>query len=453
MKAFRTLVLSLLMLFGVMGGSIMSASSASAQAGTPPPTTSPVPGSTQSNGGTFSWSFDGATKAGNKKDLASWEAYFASPDGCWGCDLFSAMATTTLAMGQRGSDLFADNASKALGAFMGVWLIFQLFKLASITHANSPAQGIDEIFNRLMLMVIVMWLLNNNPFQYIMLGIVYPILGDIMTSASSLIGAGGGSCGAPGITGPAASFVGAGSGLMCSMHLAMGKGIGLGAFLIANGEYSVWPGGTFELLRAIGGVIIMLAFGIMLIILPFRLFDALIRIATVSVILPLVIIAYMFKPTRGAVKSAVTSILAAGLTFLFTSIAIAIALTLLNTIVSPVLDPSNYKDLGDANGIGPLSGRQFMIVVAGAVGMATMIMQSGNLAQEFAGFQGQMGGAGAAGAAVAGAAVGFAARGAGAMVPGAGKGVGDVAKAAKQISQGNLRAPAKPAPGAGQAGL
>src|SRR3546814_9416821 len=84
----------------------------------------------------------------------------------------------------------------------------------------------------------------------------------------------------------------------------------------------------------------------------FRLFDALIRLTVVSVILPLVVFAYQFKPTRGAVKQAATSVLAAGLTFFFTALAVAVSVTLLNEVTSPVLNAITSGS--DADGfVGP----------------------------------------------------------------------------------------------------
>src|SRR3546814_5512184 len=104
------------------------------------------------------------------------------------------------------------------------------------------------------------------------------------------------------------------------------------------------------------------------------IFDALIRLTVVSVILPLVVFAYQFKPTRGAVKQAATSVLAAGLTFFFTALAVAVSVTLLNEVTSPVLNAITSGS--DADGfVGPLDGNQFMILLASAIGMAAFITQ------------------------------------------------------------------------------
>lgn len=344
-----------------------------------------------------------------KASYTEWKAYFQN-SACWGCTLFARMADITMTMGQKGTAAFAGAAASSVTAFMGLWVLFQLYKMLSVSHANSPAQSIDVIFNRLVLMMIIVWLLHNNPFTVIMQNIVLPSMGGIMQSATSMISAPSGGCSVSGGGGGGQAFVSQGIGLLCAMHHQMGSGLGLGAWLIDGASLSLWPGGKFELLRVIGGAIIFLAFGTMMVIMPFRFFDALVRIATVSAILPIVVLAYLFKPTRGVVKSAATSVLAAALTFLFTAIAIAIAVQLMETVVQPILN-TNYDASTDTGvGIGPVTASDFMIILSAAVGMATMILQSGNLAAEFAGFQGQMGSAGNVGAALTGAAGGYAGR-------------------------------------------
>src|SRR3546814_15215369 len=111
--------------------------------------------------------------------------------------------------------------------------------------------------------------------------------------------------------------------------------MGIGACLSDDADVSMLPL-RIEIFLMLGGLCMFLSFLMMLIMLPFRLFDALCRLTVVSVILPLVVFAYQFKPTRGAVKQAATSVLAAGLTFFFTALAVAVSVTLLNEVTSPV---------------------------------------------------------------------------------------------------------------------
>ncbi|AXK43761.1 type IV secretion system protein [Erythrobacter aureus] len=349
------------------------------------------------------WDWDmGGEDAEPKKSLAEWKETFSAPSACWGCELYSAMATVTMDIGQKGEALFTGSAINAMSAFMGLWVVFQLYLLMSPSFANGPAQSIDTIFQRLVLMVILLFVLSAGPYGYIMEGFVFPAINGTMGAANALIG-GGGSCGGGGGNPLAVS----GSQLICSMHIEMGKGIGLGVFLIDDAEMNFFTG-NFEIFQIIGGLVIALCFGLMMVMLPFRLFDAMIRLAVVSVILPVIVLAYQFKPTRGACKQAATSCLTAGLTFLFTAVAVAISVQLLSIVASPVIDSAT--DTSTNSYIGPLDGKAFMVLVAAACGMAAFIKSAGTLAAEFAGFQGSSGGVGG------GAATGFAAGAAGTAV-------------------------------------
>lgn len=365
--------------------------------------------------------------ANPQESLDEWSAAFGSPSLCWGCELYDKMQSVTMEVGERGQEVFTAGAIKAINAFMGLWVVFQLYLLLSPTHANSPSQSLNTIFQRLVLMMIVLAVLQANPYKFIMEEFVFRTIDDIMVAAQSLLGGGSAECGA---SSP-------GSQLICSMHMQMGRGMGLGAFLFDDASMNPFPGGNWEPFQMIGGLIIFIAFAWMMIMLPFRLFDALIRIAVVSVILPVVVLAYQFKPTRGFCKQAVTSVLAAALTFLFTAIAVAIATELLNAVARPVIDQVSSSSASESY-VGPLGAKEFMILVAAACGMAAFIKQAGTLASEFAGFQGSMGDSGGAGAtAVAGAATAAAAGGAygaakvgGRMLSGAKSGAGSAVRSA-----------------------
>src|SRR3546814_3797972 len=106
---------------------------------------------------------------------------------------------------------------------------------------------------------------------------------------------------------------------------------------------------------------------------------ALIRLTVVSVILPLVVFAYHFKPTRGAVKQAATAVLAAGLAFFFTALAVALSVTPLNEVTSRVLNAIPAGSAADGF-VGLLDGHQFMILIPLPIGMAAVIKQAGTLA-------------------------------------------------------------------------
>src|SRR5690606_17535423 len=60
----------------------------------------------------------------NRQGLEEWKQTFSDPSGCWGCDLYSAMAKVTMDIGQRGEELFAKGAMSAMNAFMGLWVVW-----------------------------------------------------------------------------------------------------------------------------------------------------------------------------------------------------------------------------------------------------------------------------------------------------------------------------------------
>src|SRR3546814_11350687 len=94
----------------------------------------------------FDWESGGEDK---RKSLESWQQTFSMPSACWGCELFSTMARVTLGFGKIGEDIFAGPAIAAMNAFMGLWVVWQLYLLLSPSNANGAAQTIDTIFQRL----------------------------------------------------------------------------------------------------------------------------------------------------------------------------------------------------------------------------------------------------------------------------------------------------------------
>lgn len=327
-------------------------------------------------------------------DYQSWRAYFQGGETtCWGCTLMTATATATVNIGRQATTVFAGNAASAVAAFMGLWVMWQLYLMLSVSHANSPAQSIDTIFNRLVVMMVVLFILRNNPFTLIMEPFL-STMGATMDAAQGLLPRGGatyGSCSGMGGGG----YLAQGNSLLCSMQKELGSGLALGTWMMSSAEFNVLTG-TFDVQQWSMGLVIICVFFFMIIILPFRFFDALIRIATIAAILPVVVLAFLFKPTRGAVKQAVTSLLTAMLMFVFTAIAMSIAIQVLEAVTANIYNGVNPQANGPA--YGGITGSDFMVLLTATLGMASMLSSAGSLAAEFAGFQGQMGNAGSQGA-------------------------------------------------------
>ena len=409
--SFRSILMAI-MLFFASATLVPSAAYAQAQ---PAPTPAAQPSQGGIVQGVINYTLGDDDRAdGSKKNFEAWKSYFMTGDSwCWGCRLFQATGTATLELGKRGTDIFAGPAASSVAAFMGLWVMWQLYLMLSISHANSPAQSIDTIFNRLVIMTVVLILLKNNPYEWVMKPFL-DTLGAVMSASSQLLSGGAaryGTCNAESMGSAGQAWIAQGNVLLCGMQKEMGGGLAIGAFLMDSADFSLLRG-HFDLFQWSMGLLIFAVFGFMIVILPFKFFDALVRIAIVSAIVPLAILAYLFKPTRGFVKQAVTSLLAAMLTFLFTAIAIAVAVSVLHTVTADIY--AQKLDSQAHTWFGPLSASDFMVLLTAALGMASMISSAGTVAAEFAGFQGQMGNAGAGGAGAITGAANLAAKGGGA---------------------------------------
>ena len=345
--------------------------------------------------------FDGTAQ----DDFKQWQDYFTGVESggvsCWGCKLFEYGANVSVEMSERGAEEFADPAKRSVATFMGLWLMWQLYLMLSVTHAVSPAQSIETIVQRLVVMMVVLFLLDGGYTTWI-IEPMYGIMGDFMGTVATIIG-GDGQCTTGSTAGASAAVTGymrEGYGLICNMQKSLGGGMAIGGFLFATAEFG--PIAGFEVTQFFAGLIIFVVFAFMTVILPFRFFDAIVRIAVVATIMPLVILSFLFKPTRGVVKQAVTSVLTAMLAFGFTAIAIAIASEFLMQVTNDMF--ARFYD-APVSWFGRINGEDFMVLLTAGLGMASMVQSAGTVAAEFAGFQGQMGNAGAAGSGAIGGAM------------------------------------------------
>lgn len=368
---------------------------------------------------------DAGTQANSGNFQQSAEEW-ASSDTCWGCTLLAQMASTIDRVGSDGQAIFGAGASKALGAFMMLWVTYQLFMLMSVTHAHSPTQSIDKIANRLILMIILMGVLNTGSYSVIMKGSaltgnvgVFTIMNGVLNGSAQLIhSARTCNIGSSSSLDAGKALIPGGVQMMCALHTTMGQGLAIGFFIMKQSWTGIF---TFHLLELIGGLIIFVAFGLMMIMMPFKLFDAMIRIAVVACILPLIVVAGQFALTKGLVKQAVTSVIAAILTFVFTAISVGIAIDLLNALCQDLFTRLSNDSHATDLAFGCLSGKDFMILLACALGIGSFVSGAGKLAAEFAGFQGDMGSVGGGGAAMVGSAIGNVAGG---VAGGVGRGAG-----------------------------
>ncbi|QAY80199.1 hypothetical protein [Sphingosinicella sp. BN140058] len=415
----KKLFIILALMFGAMAS--FSSSAMAQTAPSPTPSTVPVDDGSPKPGMDASWT------------LAQWKAGMSSNEGCWGCKLLIVMTQVITEVGEKGEEQFKTPALQALSAFMSVWVTWQLYLLMSPSGAVGAQQSINEIFQRLVVMMIVMFLLSQGTFSYLMVQWINPTLAGMMGAGGKLLGGGMDLCGYDVGGDPLATQ---GVNLMCKMHKTMSTGLAFGGYMADSAVFEIGLGGAqFELLQLVGGVILFAAFFMMMLLLPLRLFDAMLRVGAVSFVLPLVVLGYQFKPTRGVVKQAVTSVLAAGLTFMFTALAVSIAIQVLDQILGPVFDVEINETNRDV--LGPMGVPDFLICLASAIGISGFIKAAGSMATEFAGFQGSMGSVGKATEGLIGDATKFGAQKAGGATASAGGLIGGgAAQAGKAVWSG-----------------
>lgn len=347
--------------------------------------------------------FASAAHADEVVPLTERMAQFADKDGCWGCQMFTEMAVVTHQLGTSVSGRFNASLSNLFGVLMGVWILWQLMKMGFNVSGSVDSNGIvQSIASKLFVYVFVVALLSMNTYDEVSKIFIYPFFdaaSGFATAIMALGGVGDGGCSVSGGGSPAIQgFVTSGNQMMCSMHLATGQGLALGRYLIDVGaNWSLFS--TFDVGSVLAGLFLMISFFVLSVLLPFRLFDSLIRLAVVAIIVPLLVVAASFQVSRGAAKQGISSVVVASLNFVFVAAAMAISLSIMNNVISKTIGASAGIETA-GQGFGPLTAGQFMLLCGTAFGMSAFVRMAGSMAAEFAGFQGQQGDVGSAAAAV-----------------------------------------------------
>lgn len=325
---------------------------------------------------------------------------------------------------EQGNTVFKPGMILMISAFMSVWTLLELMKMLSVSHANSPAQSIDLIFNRLMLYGFLVAVAQTELGSLINNWIV-PIYSGIIGLGAQFMNAGG-SCGTGGGGAGFAGLASAGQAYMCALGETFGKGIGIGGYIIDTADFRLnsWP-----FAQLIFGILIVVIYTWQMFKTPLLFIDCLLRLAVVLTFFPVIVLAYLFKPTRGLVKSALSSVLASALTFLITAIIVSIAVRLLDGAFNGLFGNDLTGEILSIFGpIDVLDGLRLVIL---AMATGSMISLAPKIAAEFTGFTGSMGGTGAG---VAGAV----AAGAGAGATAIGMGAGKIASSTVQLGKAGV---------------
>lgn len=322
------------------------------------------------------------------------------------------------------------------GAVMFPWLLLELLKMMSITHDQNPATIIARIFNRLMLFVFLVALTLGNGVSFISNQIVVPIFAGIVKLANQLnaqlwSGFGSGqTCSMSGNSmlgnlgglqsgGAYADLATAINSSVCQLTGTFYKGIGAGIYIISE---SFWIDGVvpkISFIALFAGLFIAIIYSFLFLRLPLVFADALIKFAINLMLLPVLIMAWLFQPTRGVVKQAITSSLASALSVFFTVVLGGLCLALLNGVIDFIEQRKEAVEGAPPGIFSAFNATEGVTIILVGLMINAIIRSAPKIAAELVGFTGDMGGAGsAAGSAIKGAAmatVGVAAAGAGAV--------------------------------------
>lgn len=338
-------------------------------------------------------------------------------------NIVSAVVNAMSSLLENSSDTLVGPLVSLAGAVMLPWLLLELLKMMSITHDQNPATVIARIFNRLMLYLFIMAICNFGGISIIADQIVVPLFSGIVelgNELNSAIVGGTASCNVTGSSGVLASFnqSSAGSGAygslasklssaICQTSGTFYKGIGVGIYMVTHSfwVYNLVPHFSFSLL--FGGAVIVVIYLFLFLRLPLIFADALIKFGLTLMMLPVIILAYLFGPTRAVVKQAITGSIAAALSVFFTVVLSGVCVKLIDSVMVTIVEKANNVGSEVVREMGPFDMTDFISIVLVGLMTSAIIRSAPKIAAEFVQFQGSMGdAAGAAGGAAKGLAMG-----------------------------------------------
>lgn len=154
----------------------------------------------------------------------------------------------------------------------------------------------------------------------------------------------------------------------------------------------------------VAGVLLIAIYALLALTFPLRFIDVLLKLAIVSLITPFLVVAAVFKPTRGYASIAISNVLNATALFAIVSIIFRVGSVILNEFLMNSAagsdNVSNNRFSGDAISVDALISS--MVLVAVALTFLGMLKSAPSIAAEFSR---SSGGSSSAGDAASGAAV------------------------------------------------
>lgn len=366
--------------------SIAGASPAFAQT-TPAPAPAPAP----SGGGWFGigdlFKDNTAPKTFDQRRQAAITA-MGGKDNCWACDVFNQFSNQVF---EKGAEAGAAGAS-LVPVISGFATVFALFYLGSGFVAGDASDLAQRwtVFWRLCIAAAAgAAVLKANSFNFVW-DYVYGPLFSIGTAIANSFGATASGCspGAPGGGPPgAADAIASMYGIVCGGHQMSIDGIAIGMAVGTQVD-----GFINTLIYGVAGIIIIIMFVWIMISFPLRFIDVLIRMGIVGIITPLLVIAAVFKPTRGYISIGISNVLNAAAQFAITAVMFAVGHDAFMKLISNLkLDAGASGSMWTTNSstVDTLSSAVVLVGMAAIFG--AMLRSVPSIAAEFSQYRGSGG--------------------------------------------------------------
>ena len=339
MRGFNIKALLLAIMFAF---SFMASSSPASAQYVPPPATAPPPGSGSGSGSFGQWfgglvdpfQFDGngsfeSRKAGALEKLQSGQ--------CWPCSIFKSFAG-----GVFRSIQVADSESRSLiPVLTGFATVFALFYLGSAFVSGDAGDllGRWQVFWRLCIGVAAASTILQAGASSFVWDNFYSLLFSIGTAVAEAFGTAGAAGNCPGLSGGA--IASGAQEALTSMAATVCGGYNMSLEGIATGLAMMTQIDGFinTLIFIVAGISLVAIYALLVLTFPLRFIDVLIRLAIVSMLTPILVVAAVFKPTRGYASIAVSNVLNATALFAIVSIIFRIG----DTVVKEFLQSTNVS--------------------------------------------------------------------------------------------------------------
>ncbi|MFV0627087.1 MAG: M23 family metallopeptidase [Alphaproteobacteria bacterium] len=284
--------------------------------------------------------------------------YRSSFKECLFCKLFENIFNTASKISANAFKILAPSVLLLVLVGTAIWIAFTLMKHLSSFEVKDPRRMLKEIINKLFVVLIVVVLLNTDP--YVIYSLTIEPIFNTGTKLAQLIG-GTGSCDLKDldIVGLGLASGTSGGGLPQSMGLSILCTIksiqnqivdvmSLGSTMLCIGFFEKSIGGI-PLLPHLGfvfaGLALWIAALLLLVIYPWLLIDTVLKLAVVVALIPPAIGGFAFKSTKKYIGIVWNSFMSTIFTFIFLTIIIFIITSIIESIVGDTIKSIN--DVGD----------------------------------------------------------------------------------------------------------